>query len=404
MIDAHLGDGVAIADLRLAERYSDEPGLWQAHPALVDVAGPTVGVALAPPHDENVIYVPIGYERVWMRNPLPASIRVRARRSAATSPDLLRVDLLGLDAAGEAVMDIVGLDLLPVTQHGHLAEVEDDAAVATISGHAAPLIELADELGIRAHEGVEMVERLLAGQYPRLIGSTIDVDDLRRQLDREAVDEPTTTAAHTSTTSGVATAEDAIRMMWVELLGVDEIADDDDFFELGGHSLVAIRLMSRIHKELSVRLQLATIFEASTVGGLATKVRENRPDLDEFLAGQSGRGRDAQSTATSSAPASTAPTEMTQHLGPDHQRRARVGRSTSSTGRVAMCCSCGASPGRWRVNDRSSASRPTGSTVTTSPTPRSRRWLRGTSPSFGRTPPARTCSAGSRVAGSSRSR
>ena len=136
-------------------------------------------------------------------------------------------------------MDIVGLDLLPVTQHGHLAEVEDDA-VATISGHAAPLIELADELGIRAHEGVEMVERLLAGQHPRLIGSTIDVEDLRRQLDTETVDEPTTTAASTATTVGVATAEDAIRMMWVELLGVDEIADDDDFFELGGHSLVAI--------------------------------------------------------------------------------------------------------------------------------------------------------------------
>ena len=273
----------------------------------------------APPHDESVIYVPVGYERVWMRNPLPASVRVRARRSAATSPDLLRVDLLGLDDAGEAVMDIVGLDLLPVTQHGHLAEVEDDAT-ATTSGHAAPLIELADELGIRAHEGVEMVERLLAGQHPRLIGSTIDVDDLRRQLDRDAVDEPTATTGATTTTSGVATAEDAIRVMWIELLGVEQIADDDDFFELGGHSLVAIRLMSRIHKELSVRLQLATIFEASTVGALASRVRDERPDIDQFLAEQSGRAANAENdsggaTASSTA-SSAAPTEMKQHLVP----------------------------------------------------------------------------------------
>ena len=126
-----------------------------------------------------------------MRNPLPASVRVRADVRPRRRPTCCASTLLGLDDAGEAVMDIVGLDLLPVTQHGHLAEVEDDA-VATTSGHAAPLIELADELGIRAHEGVEMVERLLAGQHPRLIGSTIDVDDLRRQLDREAVDEPTT--------------------------------------------------------------------------------------------------------------------------------------------------------------------------------------------------------------------
>jgi thioesterase domain-containing protein/acyl carrier protein len=108
-------------------------------------------------------------------------------------------------------------------------------------------------------------------------------------------------------------------MMWVELLGVDEIADDDDFFELGGHSLVAIRLMSRIHKELSVRLQLATIFEASTVATLAEKVRDARPDIDQFLAEQSGPAAEAQngaSTATPSAPASTVPTEMTQHLVP----------------------------------------------------------------------------------------
>ncbi|HWM22328.1 MAG TPA: SDR family NAD(P)-dependent oxidoreductase [Ilumatobacteraceae bacterium] len=319
VVDARLGDGVAIADLRLAERYSDEPGPWQAHPALVDVAT-AVGVALAPPHAETVIYVPIGYERVWIRNPLPASFRVRARRSAATSPDLLRVDLLGLDDSGEAVMDVVGLDLLPVTQHGHLAEVEEDA-VATISGHAAPLIELADELGIRAHEGVEMVERLLAGQHPRLIGSTIDVDDLRRQLDTEAIDEPTTALSHSSTTfgatAGVATAEDAIRMMWVELLGVDEIADDDDFFELGGHSLVAIRLMSRIHKELSVRLQLATIFEASTVGTLANRVREERPDIDQFLADQSGPAASADGASTVGGPTATAvPSEMTRHLVP----------------------------------------------------------------------------------------
>ena len=57
--------------------------------------------------------------------------------------------------------------------------------------------------------------------------------------------------------------------MFIDLLGVAEVGDDDDFFDVGGHSLIAIRLMSRIHKELGVRFQLSTIFEASTISSLA---------------------------------------------------------------------------------------------------------------------------------------
>ena len=67
-----------------------------------------------------------------------------------------------------------------------------------------------------------------------------------------------------------------IRRMWVELLGVPDVGDDDDFFDLGGHSLIAIRLMSRIHKELGVRFQLATIFDAPT-DRRARRPRARRP-------------------------------------------------------------------------------------------------------------------------------
>ena len=65
--------------------------------------------------------------------------------------------------------------------------------------------------------------------------------------------------------------------MWTDLLGVSPIAPDDDFFELGGHSLIAIRLMARIHRELEVRLPLATLFEAPTIRQLAALVEDARP-------------------------------------------------------------------------------------------------------------------------------
>ena len=75
--------------------------------------------------------------------------------------------------------------------------------------------------------------------------------------------------------------------IWQELLGVDEVAYDDDFFTLGGHSLIAIRMMTRIKNEFGVRFDLSTMFEASTVAALAERLRAERPGIDEELSGAS---------------------------------------------------------------------------------------------------------------------
>ena len=66
--------------------------------------------------------------------------------------------------------------------------------------------------------------------------------------------------------------ERTIAEVWRELLGVEEIATEDDFFALGGHSLAAVRLFARIRKHYAVDLPLATLFQAPTLGALAAVV------------------------------------------------------------------------------------------------------------------------------------
>jgi thioesterase domain-containing protein/acyl carrier protein len=90
--------------------------------------------------------------------------------------------------------------------------------------------------------------------------------------------------------------------MWQELLGVTHVGPDDDFFDLGGHSLMAIRLMTRIKRELGVRFELSTIFDASTVPALAALIREQRPDIDAALGADGGPGEPALTTDQAPAP------------------------------------------------------------------------------------------------------
>jgi amino acid adenylation domain-containing protein len=66
--------------------------------------------------------------------------------------------------------------------------------------------------------------------------------------------------------------EEAIVEIWQEILGIDKIGVNDDFFELGGHSLAAIRLLTRVEKSFSVKIELKNLFIEPTISGLAAAV------------------------------------------------------------------------------------------------------------------------------------
>jgi amino acid adenylation domain-containing protein len=66
--------------------------------------------------------------------------------------------------------------------------------------------------------------------------------------------------------------EEAVAMIWADLLGVERVGRHDDFFRLGGNSLLATRLVFRIRREMDVELSVADVFEKSELSLLAQQL------------------------------------------------------------------------------------------------------------------------------------
>ena len=66
--------------------------------------------------------------------------------------------------------------------------------------------------------------------------------------------------------------------IWQEVLGREGVGVGDNFFEVGGHSLVAMRAVSRIHKELNAHVELREFFAHPTVEALARLIGSSPPD------------------------------------------------------------------------------------------------------------------------------
>jgi thioesterase domain-containing protein len=70
----------------------------------------------------------------------------------------------------------------------------------------------------------------------------------------------------------VSASERALLEIWHQVLGVPDLAIDDDFFAVGGHSLLAVRLVKEINRALHTRLSLSVIFEAPTIRAQAARI------------------------------------------------------------------------------------------------------------------------------------
>jgi aryl carrier-like protein len=75
-----------------------------------------------------------------------------------------------------------------------------------------------------------------------------------------------------SNTAPATELEEKIVAIWKEMLGTTEIGIHDDFFDLGGHSILAIKVLTRLRKEIEPALTLRQVFENPTIEQIARKV------------------------------------------------------------------------------------------------------------------------------------
>ena len=69
--------------------------------------------------------------------------------------------------------------------------------------------------------------------------------------------------------------EEALILLWAEVLEAGHIGIDDDFFtELGGHSLIAVQLINKLRETLEIDVPLRSLFERPTVRSLAEALAE----------------------------------------------------------------------------------------------------------------------------------
>jgi amino acid adenylation domain-containing protein len=75
--------------------------------------------------------------------------------------------------------------------------------------------------------------------------------------------------------------ENALAVLWREVLGLESLGIHDDFFELGGHSLLAVRAAFRTAEAFGVEVPVAALFQAPTVAEMAEWLAQARGEALE---------------------------------------------------------------------------------------------------------------------------
>ncbi len=103
--------------------------------------------------------------------------------------------------------------------------------------------------------------------------------------------------------------EEALALIWAEVLGLERVGINDNFFDLGGHSLQMVQLVSRVTSALGRRLSVKTVFQSPTVATMAEALEADpsdnaseRTDIADVLAKATATGEASSHVAVTDRP------------------------------------------------------------------------------------------------------
>lgn len=279
----------AMLELELAQRFAGDVNVYPLHPALMDMA--LAGAqALVPWLDrEHQMLVPLSVQsvRVWDGLPRQVISRVRYREDLSTPGDVAVFDAAVCDHTGRVLVEATELSLLAVRDTARLAVAPPRAEGRPADrAPANPLLALTIREGIRASEGVEALERILAaGAPPQVAVSPLPLERLLQEFDalRAPAPRPRERGDEAEAAEERTPLEREIGEIAAGLLSMTHVGLDENLIDLGLHSLLAVRLFTRLKKATGRNLPLATLLEAPTVRLLAERFgdgTELRPETE----------------------------------------------------------------------------------------------------------------------------
>jgi len=271
IVRMRLDDRSAVAELELPEAFEHDLAQYTSHPALTDMAA-TFGLHLIDADERRKnLFVPLSVERIRLVGPVPRRAVSRVQQKGDLRNRFAAFDVSLHTPDGLPIATFEGFSLRGV-QPDAVAHLERDRARREPS-----LAEAMLACGIRSEDAPALFDRIFGSASRDLVVSSIAIPELKRAMADPLPRTARRGVGPGDTGSGeeLSAVERAIADVWRELLGVEEIARDDDFFALGGHSLAAVRLFAKIRKQFAVDLPLATLFQGSTLGALAAIVAQS---------------------------------------------------------------------------------------------------------------------------------
>lgn len=237
----------ALVELALPTPYLDEVSEHPVHPALLDISLGILGGSVG-----DGFFAPSSYGVLTWYGPLPPRLHTHLRiRHRSTDSLVFDAELVAPDGVVAVAVESVVM-----------RRVDAAGFTAGKATHAA--------VGLAPAEGIRLLSMILGAGLsnrvavlPHHAGTPITADVGRAGVANPAAPAPAPPAATTR-----AATEQALRGIWVAVLGRADVRAESDFFDLGGDSLVAVAVAARIRDTFGVELGAGALFDFPTLAEL----------------------------------------------------------------------------------------------------------------------------------------